>query len=133
MPADKDKKIEYATLGGGCFWCTEAVFSRLKGVVEAIPGYSGGTTENPTYEQVSTGATGHAEVTQVVFDPDTISYRELLEIFFSTHDPTTIDRQGGDVGTQYRSVVFYHTDEQKATAEAVIRELEERRPSRAPL
>jgi len=110
------------TLGGGCFWCTEVVFSRIKGMVKIEPGYSGGQATNPTYEQVSTGTTGHAEVVQITFDPDVISFRELLEIFFATHDPTTLNRQGGDIGTQYRSVIFYHNEEQKVIAEKVIEE-----------
>ena len=119
------KFMEVTTLGGGCFWCTEAVFSQLKGVEKVESGYSGGALENPTYEQVSTGMTGHAEVVQVTFDPYVISFKELLEIFFSTHDPTTLNRQGQDVGTQYRSVIFYHDDEQKAVAKQVIKEISE--------
>lgn len=114
--------MEVVTLGGGCFWCTEVVFSRIKGMVKIEPGYSGGQATNPTYEQVSTGTTGHAEVVQITFDPDVISFRELLEIFFATHDPTTLNRQGGDIGTQYRSVIFYHNEEQKVIAEKVIEE-----------
>jgi len=117
--------MEVATLAGGCFWCTEAVFSQLKGVERVESGYSGGKLENPTYEQVSTGRTGHAETVQITFDPDVISYKEILEIFFSTHDPTTLNRQGPDVGTQYRSVIFYHNDQQKAIAEQVIKGLTE--------
>ena len=115
--------LEVATLGSGCFWCTETVFQEIKGVARVEPGYSGGSILNPTYERVSTGTTGHAEVVQIRFDPRTISFREVLEIFFATHDPTTLNRQGPDVGHQYRSVVFYHTDEQKAIAEEVIEEL----------
>jgi peptide-methionine (S)-S-oxide reductase len=114
-----------ATFGGGCFWCTEAVFLALKGVSKVESGYSGGTIENPTYQQVSTGRTGHVEVIQIIFDPETISFRELLEVFFATHDPTTLNRQGNDVGTQYRSVVFYHNAQQKEVAEEYIQELEE--------
>jgi peptide-methionine (S)-S-oxide reductase len=117
--------MEVTTLGGGCFWCTEAVFSQLKGVEKVESGYSGGALENPTYEQVSTGMTGHAEVVQITFDPDVISFKELLEIFFSTHDPTTLNRQGQDVGTQYRSVIFYQDDKQKAVAKQVIKEISE--------
>jgi len=117
-------ELETVTLGGGCFWCTEAVFVRLKGVVRAVPGYSGGDIENSTYEQVSTGRTGHAEVTQVTFDPSVISFKKILEVFFSTHDPTTRNRQGADVGTQYRSIILYHTERQKEEAEAYIMELE---------
>lgn len=119
------KSMEVTTLGGGCFWCTEAVFSQLKGVEKVESGYSGGALENPTYEQVSTGMTGHAEVVQITFDPDVISFKELLEIFFSTHDPTTLNRQGQDVGTQYRSVIFYQDDKQKAVAKQVIKEISE--------
>ena len=119
-----DRSTETATLGGGCFWCTEAVFSELQGVERVEPGYAGGTTVNPSYEQVCTGRTGHAEVVQVTFDPRVISYHDLLSIFFTVHDPTTLDRQGADVGTQYRSVVFYHDAAQKATAEAVVREVD---------
>jgi peptide-methionine (S)-S-oxide reductase len=117
------KRMEVATLGGGCFWCTEAVFSQLKGVEKIEPGYSGGELENPTYEEVSSGTTGHAEVAQITFDPNIISFKEILQIFFSTHDPTTLNRQGPDVGSQYRSVIFYHDNQQKETAEQVIREL----------
>lgn len=114
---------EVATLGGGCFWCTEAVFSALKGVVKVESGYSGGTVANPSYEQVCTGRTGHAEATQITFDPEVISYKEILETFFTVHDPTTLNRQGGDVGAQYRSVIFYHNNEQRAVAEQVIKEI----------
>lgn len=116
-------KIEVATLGGGCFWCIEAAFDEIKGVVKVESGYSGGTTASPTYEQVCTGTTGHAEVVQVTFDPNIISFKEILEIFFTTHDPTTRNRQGADVGTQYRSVMFYHNEKQKEVAEQVIEEL----------
>jgi peptide-methionine (S)-S-oxide reductase len=114
---------EIATLGGGCFWCTEAVFSDLKGVEDVQPGYSGGTVPNPSYEEVCTDLTGHAEVVQIRFDPDVISFRRLLEIFFTVHDPTTLNRQGNDVGTQYRSVIFYKDEEQKKVAEEVIKEV----------
>ena len=107
---------EIATLGGGCFWCLEAVFEQLEGVRSVICGYAGGTAANPSYEQVCTGTTGHAEVVQITFDPEKIKYRELLEIFFVIHDPTTLNRQGADVGTQYRSVIFCHTAEQEAIA-----------------
>ncbi len=115
---------ETATLGGGCFWCLEAVFEQIEGVRSVVSGYSGGKVPNPSYEQVCTGATGHAEVVQITFDPERISYRELLEVFFTIHDPTTLNRQGADVGTQYRSVIFYHTPEQEKIAREVIRELE---------
>jgi peptide-methionine (S)-S-oxide reductase len=114
---------ETATLGGGCFWCLEAVFEELRGVEKVESGYAGGTVVNPTYEQVCGGKTKHAEVVQVTFDPSVISFRELLEVFFAIHDPTTLNRQGADVGTQYRSAIFIHTPEQKATAEEVIAEL----------
>jgi peptide-methionine (S)-S-oxide reductase len=114
---------EVATLAGGCFWCLEAVYDNLKGVEDVVSGYAGGQTSNPSYHEVSSGRTGHAEVVQVTFDPLQISFREILEVFFSIHDPTTLNRQGADVGTQYRSAIFYHTPEQKATAEAVIQDL----------
>jgi len=114
---------EIATLAGGCFWCIEAVYNDLQGVVKAESGYSGGTTPNPSYQAVCTGATGHAEVVQVTFDPEVISFGELLHVFFTVHDPTTLNRQGADIGTQYRSAIFYHSDEQKETAERVIAEL----------
>lgn len=113
-----------ATLAGGCFWCTEAIFKRLKGVDEVRPGYSGGNSQNPTYEQVCSGKTGHAETIQIKFDPYVISYEKLLEVFFKLHDPTTLNRQGSDVGTQYRSSIFYHNDDQKKTAEKVKAEIE---------
>ncbi|MCB0748679.1 MAG: peptide-methionine (S)-S-oxide reductase MsrA [Ignavibacteriae bacterium] len=112
-----DNKLEVATFGTGCFWCTETLFEKLKGVESAVSGYSGGTTENPTYKQVCTGETGHAEVIQVTYDPSIISFTELLEVFWKVHDPTTLNRQGNDVGTQYRSVIFYHNEEQKKLAE----------------
>ena len=127
------KRMEVATLGGGCFWCIEAVFGEVEGVVSVLPEYSGGQVANPTYEEVSTGTTGHAEVVQVTFDPEIISYRELLEIFFAMHDPTTLNRQGNDVGTQYRSVIFYHNGEQKATAEKLIEELSKAKIYNAPI
>lgn len=131
--ADGGAAREVATLGGGCFWCIEAVFDDLRGVESVESGYSGGRVENPTYRQVCTGETGHAEVVRVTFDPREISYREILEVFFSTHDPTTLNRQGADVGTQYRSVVFYHDDEQRRVAEQVRREIEEAKIWDAPL
>ena len=114
---------EVATLAGGCFWCLEAVYDQLKGVEDVVSGYSGGWVANPTYEQVCGKGTGHAEVVQVTFDPQVVSYRDLLDVFFTIHDPTTLNRQGADVGPQYRSAIFYHTPEQKATAEAAIAEL----------
>ena len=116
---------EMATLAGGCFWCLEAVFEQLKGVEQVVSGYSGGWVSDPSYEAVCTGATGHAEVVQVTFDPGIISYRELLEVFFTIHDPTTLNRQGPDVGTQYRSAIFSHTPEQLSTAQQVIKEMNE--------
>lgn len=119
-----DTQRETATLGGGCFWCLEAVFEDLRGVESAVSGYAGGRVPNPTYEHVCSGTTGHAEVVQVTFDPAEVSFRELLEVFFTIHDPTTLNRQGGDVGTQYRSAIFYHDEEQKRVAEEVIRDLE---------
>ncbi len=121
QPSQSNREI--ATLGGGCFWCLEAVFDQVKGVEQVESGYAGGTTANPTYKQVCTGDTGHAEVVQVTFDPSVITYREILEIFFGTHDPTTLNRQGADVGTQYRSAIFYHSAEQKKAAEEVIASL----------
>ncbi len=118
-----DPQRETVVLGGGCFWCLEAVFEQLKGVESVESGYSGGTVPHPTYDAVCSGNTGHAEVIRVTFDPTGISYRELLEVFFAVHDPTTLNRQGADVGTQYRSVIFYVSAEQRATAESVIAEL----------
>jgi peptide-methionine (S)-S-oxide reductase len=116
--------LQIATFGSGCFWCTEAIFERLNGVVKVESGYSGGKVENPTYEEVCTGTTGHAEVTQITYDPSIISFDELLEVFWKTHDPTTLNRQGNDVGTQYRSVIFYHNEEQKELAEKYKAELD---------
>src|SRR5213596_3586774 len=118
------KSLEVATFAGGCFWCTEAVFDQLKGVVKVESGYSGGNVPNPSYEDVCTGDTGHAESIQVTFDPSVVSYADLLRIFFTVHDPTTLDRQGADVGTQYRSAIFFHSAEQKAIAEEVIKEFD---------
>ncbi|MBI3800609.1 MAG: peptide-methionine (S)-S-oxide reductase MsrA [Deltaproteobacteria bacterium] len=114
---------ELATLGGGCFWCLEAVYLELKGVEQVVSGYSGGTDPNPSYYEVCEGTTGHAEVVQLTFDPQDVSFRDIVQVFFTIHDPTTLNRQGADVGTQYRSVIFYHTQEQKEIAEEVIREL----------
>jgi peptide-methionine (S)-S-oxide reductase len=111
------QSTDTASFGTGCFWCTEAIFQRLNGVIKVISGYSGGSVPNPTYEEVSTGTTGHAECCQVIYDPSVISYDELLEVFWKTHDPTTLNRQGNDVGTQYRSVIFYHSPEQQEKAE----------------
>jgi len=115
---------EIATLGGGCFWCLEAVYEQLRGVEKVVSGYAGGRAPNPSYQQVCTGTTGHAEVVQITHDPQVITFRELLEVFFTIHDPTTLNRQGGDVGTQYRSAIFYHDEGQRQAAEAVIREIE---------
>ena len=112
-----EQKLEIATLGAGCFWCVEAIYQRLEGVEKVESGYSGGSVKNPSYEQVCTGRTGHAEVIQVTFNPKKLSYKELLEIFFKTHDPTTLNKQGADIGTQYRSAIFYYNDEQKKIAE----------------
>ena len=119
-----DEKVELATFGGGCFWCVEAIFDRVKGVQAVESGYSGGHVANPDYKQVTTGRTGHAEVVQITFNPEEVSFIELLEIFFKTHDPTTLNRQGNDVGTQYRSVIFYHNQKQKTEAETTIALLE---------
>ena len=114
---------ELATLAGGCFWCLEAVYDQLKGVDEVESGYAGGSVVNPTYNQVCAGTTGHAEVVQITFDPRIVTFRDLLNVFFTIHDPTTLNRQGNDVGTQYRSAIYYHSPEQKATAEQTIAEL----------
>ena len=119
-----DKDLEIATLANGCFWCTEAMFSRVKGIKSVIPGYSGGKTSNPSYEQVCTGITGHAETIQIEYDPKIISFEKILDIFWHTHDPTTLNRQGNDVGTQYRSAIFYHDENQKNIAEKSKIELE---------
>ena len=117
--------METATFAGGCFWCTEAIFKRLKGVGEVMSGYSGGAMNNPDYEAVSGGSTGHAEAIQIQFDPSKISYAKLASVFFHLHDPTTLNRQGNDVGTQYRSIIFYHSDEQKVTAAQVRKQIED--------
>jgi peptide-methionine (S)-S-oxide reductase len=116
---------EIATLANGCFWCSEAIFNRLKGVKSVVPGYSGGRVEDPTYEDVCTGRTGHAEAAQIEFDPTVIPYEKLLDIFWHTHDPTTLNRQGNDIGTQYRSAIFYHNDKQREIAEKSKRRIEE--------
>ena len=121
---------EFATLGGGCFWCTEAVYMDLKGVVDVESGYSGGTSANPSYTADCSGTTGHAEVVRIEFDPKIISYRQILEVFFTIHDPTTLNRQGADSGTQYRSVIFYHSPEQQETAKEVIEEVAREWPSK---
>jgi peptide-methionine (S)-S-oxide reductase len=128
-----EQNEEIATLAGGCFWCLDAVFADLRGVRRVVSGYSGGHVENPTYQQVCGETTGHAEVVQVTFDPQVASYRELLEVFFTIHDPTTLNRQGGDIGTQYRSAIFYHSPEQQETAAQVIADLEAERVWDAPI
>lgn len=125
MHASNQEGLALATFGSGCFWCTEAVFQRVEGVVKVESGYSGGRVKNPTYREVCSGLTGHAEVIQVTYDPGKITYDELLEIFWKTHDPTTLNRQGADEGTQYRSVIFYHDDTQKTLAEAYKKKLDE--------
>ncbi len=117
-------RVETATFAGGCFWCIEPIFSGLRGVQRAVPGYTGGHLEHPTYEQVCTGTSGHAEAVEITFDPQQISYRDLLEVFFAMHDPTTLNRQGADIGTQYRSAVFCHSGEQRAAAQEMIASLE---------
>jgi peptide-methionine (S)-S-oxide reductase len=117
------KKNDIAYFGGGCFWCTEAIFSLLRGVISVTPGYAGGKTKDPTYEQVCSGNTGHAEVIKVTFDSSQISYRDLVDIFFHAHDPTTLNRQGNDFGTQYRSVIFYTDEDQRKSIEQILREL----------
>ena len=127
------EKTELATFGGGCFWCTEAIFERVKGVQSVVSGYSGGHVTNPTYKQVTSGTTGHAEVVQISYDPAEVSYLELLEIFFKTHDPTTLNRQGADVGTQYRSIVLFHNEEQRALAQKVIKELDQEKIWKDPI
>lgn len=119
----KDKTMEIATLAGGCFWCTEAIFRELKGVQSVISGYSGGNVINPSYREVCTGRTGHAEAIEIEFDPSLVSFQQILEVFFATHDATTLNRQGNDIGTQYRSAVFYHNPHQKETADAIIKKL----------
>lgn len=119
-----ESNMALATFGNGCFWCTEAIFQQLKGVENVVPGYAGGTTDNPTYKEVCSGSTGYAEVIQMSYDPEVISYRELLDVFFYTHDPTTLNRQGNDVGTQYRSAIYYHDESQKNDALKIIEQLE---------
>jgi len=125
--------MDTATFGAGCFWCVEAIFQDLSGVEKVISGYSGGTIKNPAYREVTTGRTGHAEVVQIIYDPQKVTYRELLEIFWQTHDPTTLNRQGADVGTQYRSAIFYHNQEQKETAEYYKQELDRSGAFKAPV
>lgn len=125
--------METATLAGGCFWCTEAIFQRLKGVKSVLPGYSGGTADNPSYELVCSSKTGHAEAIQIEFDPKQISFEKLLEVFFKLHDPTTLNRQGNDVGTQYRSAIFYHSQKQKETAQKLIDRLSKSKAFTSPI
>lgn len=125
--------MEVATLAGGCFWCTEAVFDDLKGVQSVESGYTGGSATNPSYSQVCTGTTGHAEAVNITFDPQVVSFKDLLQIFFTVHDPTTMNRQGADVGTQYRSAIFYHDEEQKKVAQQVIKEVESAKIWDAPI
>jgi peptide-methionine (S)-S-oxide reductase len=131
--AESSDNLETATLAAGCFWCVEAVFDDLNGVEDVVSGYSGGHTENPTYREVCDGTTGHAEVAQIKFDPNIISFKDVLRVFFSVHDPTTMNRQGNDVGTQYRSAIFYHDDKQKQDAEEVIKEISDEGIYDAPI
>jgi peptide-methionine (S)-S-oxide reductase len=128
-----EQKTQIAIFGGGCFWCTEAIFGELRGVISVLPGYAGGTVKNPTYEQVCTGTTGHAEVTKVEYDPALIKFHDLLTVFFATHDPTTLNRQGDDIGTQYRSAIFFTSDEQKNEALRFIKDLEASDPGGRPI
>lgn len=130
---NNNESYQTATIGGGCFWCIEAIYNQVNGVISANSGYSGGKIKNPTYREVSSGMTSHAEVIQIVFDPDVITYHDILTIFFHIHDPTTLNRQGADVGTQYRSVIFYHDEGQKAVAKLVIQETEDQKLWEAPL
>ena len=123
MNEPKTPALDVATLGGGCFWCLEAVFENIKGVQKVVSGYAGGKNDNPTYEQVCSGSTGHAEVVQITFDPNVVSFDDLLAVFFTIHDPTTLNRQGNDVGTQYRSVIYYHSADQRQSADKIIAEL----------
>ena len=133
LQSSGETKLETATFGTGCFWCTEAVFDQLKGVHSVTSGYSGGNLSNPTYDQVCGGLTGHAEVVQIIYDPALISYADLLEVFWQTHDPTTLNRQGNDVGTQYRSAIFYHDDSQRKLAEHFRKNLNESGAFRSPV
>jgi peptide-methionine (S)-S-oxide reductase len=128
-----NNELQVATFGAGCFWCTEAVFLNLKGVSKVVSGYEGGKVKNPSYREVCTGETGHAEVTQITFDPSKVSFEELLEVFWNTHDPTTLNKQGADEGTQYRSVVFYHNAEQKKVAEAYKKQLDASHVYKTPI
>src|SRR5271156_5276189 len=129
----ESNELKTATFGAGCFWCTEAVFLNVNGVTKVVSGYSGGKVKNPSYREVCTGLTGHAEVTQITYDPKVVSFEELLEVFWNTHDPTTLNRQGADEGTQYRSVVFFHSEEQKKAAEAYKKQLESSHVFKSPI
>jgi peptide-methionine (S)-S-oxide reductase len=133
QPIPPRRDGEVVTLGGGCFWCLEVVYDELNGVEDVASGYTGGTVANPSYDQVCSGTTGHAEVVQITFDPAVVSFKEILEVFFAIHDPTTLNRQGGDVGTQYRSAIFYHSPEQKAVAEQMIEKLDAERIWNSPI
>ncbi len=133
MAQEQTGQLETTTLAGGCFWCLEAVYDELKGVTDVVSGYAGGQVDHPTYQQVCSGTTGHAEVVQVTFDPKVILFKDLLDVFFTIHDPTTLNRQGNDAGTQYRSAIYYHSPEQKATAEQTIKELETAKLWRDPI
>lgn len=133
MPRFNARKMDVAVLGGGCFWCTEAVLEELRGVISVKPGYAGGHKANPSYEEVSSGTSGHAEVTQIEFDPAHITYNDLLTVFFASHDPTTLNRQGNDVGTQYRSIIFYTNEQQKEEAERFIQEINQFHPEGKPV
>lgn len=133
MEAQNNHSYQTATLGMGCFWCTEAIFQELKGVISVVPGYAGGHVQNPTYEQVCAGNTGHTEVAQITYDPTKISFQEILEVFFKVHDPTTLNRQGNDVGYQYRSVIFYHNQEQKQLAEHFKQKLNDEKIFESPV
>lgn len=126
-------ETQIAIFAGGCFWCTEAIFQRIRGVIDVLPGYTGGVKPNPSYEDVCSGTTGHAEATKITFAPSIVSYETLLDVFFATHDPTTKNRQGADIGTQYRSEIFYNSDEQKNTAEKKIKELDESKRYHSPI
>lgn len=131
--SEMNGRHEFAVFGGGCFWCTEAVFELLKGIVSVVPGFAGGHVANPSYLQVCSGRTGHAEVARIEFDPAQITYRDLLEVFFATHDPTTLNRQGADIGTEYRSIILYTSEAQQRAAEAIIAELTEAKTFDAPI
>jgi peptide-methionine (S)-S-oxide reductase len=133
LNSEQNDTSHVITVGGGCFWCTEAIFKELKGVIKVVPGYSGGTVKNPSYKEVCTGSTGHAEVVQITYNPEQIAISEILEVFFMTHDPTTLNRQGPDTGTQYRSVIFFHSEEQKKSAESIIEQYEAEKVFNMPI